>query len=111
MRRAIVLVLLFLLPTELLAGVFFPSVSTYDTEEETTRLLSSSALVVQEVSRETNVLGAECNPQQVSLDFGEASDLVHCLLKAPCPFATAPPFYIAVALPSIVLAMPKQPAI
>ena len=110
MRRVIVLFLLFVLPIEVLAGVVYEPALDHGTQAESTWFLSTPSIVVHDASPEGGPLGAEAVPE-VSLDLGEAFDIVACLPKAPGHCATSPPHHIAITVRSVVLAVPTPPAI
>nr|MBF0685386.1 hypothetical protein [Pseudomonas sp.] len=110
MRRVIVLFLLFVLPIEVLAGVVYEPALNPGTQAESTWFLSTPSVVVHDVSLDSDPLKADTAPD-VSLDLGEASDIVACLLKMPDHCATSPPRHIAIAVRSVVLAVPIPPAI
>jgi len=110
MRRFIVLFLLFLLPIEVLAGVVYEPALQHGGQAESTWFLSTPSVVVHDVSPDGGPLDAE-QISDVSLDLGEASDIVARLPITPGHFATAPPFHVAMAGLSVVMAVPTPPAI
>lgn len=111
MRRFIVLFLLFLLPIEVLAGVVYePALQQHDEQAESTWFLSTPSVIVHDVSPDDGPLDAE-SPSDVSLDLGEASDIVARLPATPGRCAAAPPFCVAAAGLSVILAVPTPPAI
>jgi len=110
MRRFIVLFLLFLLPIEVLAGIVYEPALQHGKQAESMWFLSTPSVVVHDVSPDSDPLKADAAPD-VSLDLGEASDIVACLLKMPDHRATSPPRHIAIAVHSVVLAVPIPPAI
>lgn len=110
MRRFIVLFLLFLLPIEVLAGVVYEPALQHGGQAESTWFLSTPSVVVHDVSPDGGPLEAE-PLSDVSLDLGEAADIVACLPITSGRFATAPPFHIAMAELSVILEVPTPPAI
>src|SRR5690606_15415882 len=110
MRRAIVLFLLFLLPLEVLAGVVYEPALQQGKQAESTWFLSTPSVVVHDVSPNGGPPEAELL-SDVSLDLGEAADIVASLPVTPGRFATAPPRYLVLAGLSIVLEVPTPPAI
>lgn len=110
MRRFIVLFLLFLLPIEVLAGVVHDPALQHGKQAESTWFLSTPSVVVHDVSPDSDPLQEDKAPD-VSLDLGEASDIVACLLKMPDHCATSPPRHVAIAVHSVVLTVPIPPAI
>src|SRR5690606_20622036 len=110
MRRAIVLFLLFLLPLEVLAGVVYEPALDHGTQAESTWFLSTPSIVVHDMPEAADPLSSDATPG-LSLDLGEASDIVARLLQASRRAASFPPRQAIEIVRSVYPPVPIPPAI
>lgn len=111
MRRVIVLALLFLLPLEVLVGVFLAPVTDSEAPTEIRWMLGTTPSVLQESPPDRATSVAAADTLEVPFDLGESSELVDRRLEKSSSPVTSPPVYIALAVPLMALPVPVPPAI
>lgn len=102
--------LLCLLPFEVLAGLAYEQELIHQAKQDISWTTSGSTSSVSDVL-DASPVEAETLHSESSLDLGESFDVVCKIFKMAKQQANAPPLQVVPALASLVLAVPKPPAI